>query len=134
MRKSALYFLSGLLLSCVLSKPAHAFDTYYKGAKLPSEGLILKNLKILLGSASKDSRKQGVAQFILGTHFMTEKNKYQLYYCYDRPRKDYIFGARTNGGCFSDISLFRLNSNIWIMKNIVSLEWIIISNSVDLTQ
>lgn len=132
MKKSALYFLSGLLfLSYFFSTPAHAFNTYYKGANLPSEGLILKNLKILLGPASRDSRKQGVAQFVLGTHFMTEKNTYRLYYCYDRPRKNYVFGVRTNGGCFSDISLFRLDTNIWIMKNIVSSEWIIISNAVE---
>ncbi len=130
MRKSVLYFLAGLLfLSCFFSLSAHAFDTSYKGAQLPSQDLILKNLKILLGPASKGNSKQGVAQFVMGTHFKTGKNTYQLYYCYDRPRKNHVFGAGTNDGCFSDITLFRLDTNIWIMKNIETLEWVVISNS-----
>ena len=130
MRKPTFYFLSALLIICLFfSIPLNAFNSHYTGAQLPSEDLILNNLKTLLGPASTDVRKHGNAQMILGTHFRQGKNIFQLYYCYEKPRKNIVYGTRPNDGCFSDVILYRLETNLWIMKNTINSEWIIVSYS-----
>jgi len=119
-----------LLILCVLSTPAFSIANYYKSDQLPSKDIILKNLKVLQGPSSKGLGAQGSVKTILGTHHQINQSVYLLFYCYEEPKERWIFGTSNNDGCFSDVSLFRLDSGLWIMQSNISMEWIIMTSSL----
>lgn len=111
------------------SAPAKTLAGYYQSEKPPSSKILLQNVKILQGPSSAGIGHQGKIQTILGLHKQTGAQTFVLYYCYDAPKKKWAFGNRRTDGCFSDIILIPLDSGLWIMRSMVSNEWIILTES-----
>ncbi len=126
MKSIAMPLLLVLFLSSSIS--AQTLGSSYVGEDVPSEGVLIENLKILLGPASRGSGRAGSIQSILGVHYQNDANVYQVYYCYISPKKDYVYGSRGQDGCYHDVIIFRLDSGKWIMRNPATSEWIIISD------
>ena len=125
MKSIAIPLLMALFL--VASIPAQTLGSSYAGENIPSEGVLIENLKILLGPASRGAGRAGSIQRILGVHYLNDANIYQVYYCYVSPKKNYVYGSRGQDGCYHDVIIFRLDSGKWIMENPATSEWIIIS-------
>ncbi len=106
---------------------AKALEGYYKSEKPPSSNIVLRNLKILQGPSTKGIGRQGNIQTILGLHKQIGTHTFFLYYCYDTPKKNWVFGNSRNDGCFNDIVLIPLDSGLWIMRSIISDEWILVT-------
>jgi hypothetical protein len=123
---NALFLLSIFVLVVFLSNPTHAADSYYKSTKMPSQDILLKNLKVLQGPSSMGIGRQGTVQFILGSHHDSYNSRYLLYYCYASPRKGAILDNKGNEGCYRDVVVFKLDSDLWIMQSSLSQDWLII--------
>jgi len=120
-------FASLIAFVLTVSTGAYALDSYYTGANVPSEEILLENLKVLLGPSSRGGNRAGPIREILGTHYQNDINMHQVYYCYTSPKSNYVYGSRRGQtGCYQDVIIFRLDSGKWIMRNSVTSEWIII--------
>jgi len=86
----------------------------YKGKSEPSDGVVVQNIKTLKLVKSGDGivnsivRENPTNVRVLGKH-EDHSGSYRVFYCFE------IGNAKR--GCDDDVSLIRLDSNIWIMKH-----------------